>query len=155
MTGIICCHCLLRQNLSLKFFSGIRISTRPDYIDNEILNILKSFNVTAIELGAQSMDDTVLTANERGHSSQDVVEASKLIKSYGFNLGLQMMTGLYKSTVQKDIYTAKKFIEMSPSTVRIYSTVIMKDTPLATLYQTVNSFLTRWNKRLICAQNSF
>lgn len=118
-----------------EIFSGIRISTRPDYIDNEVLKILKSFNVTAIELGAQSMDDTVLTANERGHSSQDVVEASKLIKSYGFNLGLQMMTGLYKSTVQKDIYTAKKFIEMSPSTVRIYPTVIMKDTPLATLYQ--------------------
>ncbi|MGN0490575.1 elongator complex protein 3 [Ruminococcus sp.] len=117
-----------------KIFTGIRISTRPDYIDEEVLDILKKYNVTSIELGAQSMDNFVLKANNRGHNSDDVMRASRLIKSYGFSLGLQMMTGLYTSTYDKDIYTAKKFIELNPDTVRIYPTVIMKETELANLY---------------------
>lgn len=115
-------------------FSGIRISTRPDYIDDEVLDILKKYNVTSIELGAQSMDDYVLKANNRGHSNEDVIRASQLIKNYGLSLGLQMMTGLYSSTYDKDVYTALKFIELKPDTVRIYPTVIMKDTELANLY---------------------
>lgn len=115
-------------------FSGIRISTRPDCIDDEVLQILKSYKVTSIELGAQSMDNIVLNANKRGHNSDDVAAASERIKSFGFSLGLQMMTGLYKSTFKKDIYTAEKFIELAPDTVRIYPTVIMKDTDLAEYY---------------------
>ncbi len=115
-------------------FYGIRISTRPDYIDEEVLSLLKSYGVTSVELGAQSMDDTVLAANNRGHSAADVVGASKLIKDFGFSLGLQMMTGLYKSDFNKDIYTSEQFINLKPDTVRIYPTVIMKDTELADLY---------------------
>lgn len=117
-----------------KIFSGIRISTRPDYIDKEVLDILKKYNVTSIELGAQSMDDFVLKANNRGHNSDDVIRASQLIKKYNFSLGLQMMTGLYSSTYDKDIHTAHKFIELKPDTVRIYPTVIMKETELANFY---------------------
>ena len=113
---------------------GIRISTRPDCIDEEILEILKSYGVTSIELGAQSMDDDVLKANCRGHSSKDVCNASKLIKEYGFELGLQMMTGLYKDTEQKAIETARKIITLNPSTVRIYPTVVLKGTYLEQLY---------------------
>lgn len=113
---------------------GIRISTRPDFIDDEILTLLKEYGVTSIELGAQSMDDEVLEANRRGHTSEDVVNASKLIKSYGFELGLQMMTGLYKDTEQKALETAKKIISLKPATVRIYPTVVLKDTYLADLY---------------------
>lgn len=115
-------------------FCGIRISTRPDYIDKEILDILKSYGVTSIELGAQSMSDDVLLANDRGHSAESVFKSSELIKSYGFSLGLQMMTGLYKSDIQKDLYTAETFVKINPDTVRIYPTVIMKDTKLAELY---------------------
>lgn len=115
-------------------FCGIRISTRPDYIDEEVLEVLKTYGVTSIELGAQSMSDDVLSANNRGHSAEDVFKASKLIKSYGFSLGLQMMTGLYKSDIQKDLYTAETFVKINPDTVRIYPTVIMKDTRLAELY---------------------
>ncbi|MDE6470717.1 MAG: radical SAM protein [Eubacterium sp.] len=113
---------------------GIRISTRPDCVDAEVLEILKKYGVTSIELGAQSMDDEVLIANRRGHTAQDVIDASKLIKSYGFALGLQMMTGLYKDTQQKAIDTAKKIIELAPDTVRIYPTVVLKGTYLAQLY---------------------
>ena len=115
-------------------FCGIRISTRPDYIDKEILDILKSYGVTSIELGAQSMSDDVLLANDRGHSAESVFKSSELIKNYGFSLGLQMMTGLYKSDIQKDLYTAETFAKINPDTVRIYPTVIMKDTKLAELY---------------------
>lgn len=114
---------------------GIRISTRPDCIDEEILDILKNYSVTSIELGAQSMDDEVLEANRRGHTAQDVVNASSLIKSYGFELGLQMMTGLYKDTREKAIETAKKIIDIKPDTLRIYPTVVLKGTYLAELYE--------------------
>lgn len=114
---------------------GIRISTRPDCIDNEILDILKKYGVTSIELGAQSMDDEVLKANLRGHTAQDVENASRLIKSYGFELGLQMMTGLYLDTDEKAVETAKRIIALQPSTVRIYPTVVLKGTMLARLYE--------------------
>ncbi len=116
-------------------FKGIRISTRPDCIDEEILTLLKSYKVTSIELGAQSMSDTVLMSNDRGHTAEDVENASRLIKSYGFELGLQMMTGLYKSSDELDMYTAQRFIKLRPDTVRIYPTIVMKGTRLGELYQ--------------------
>lgn len=115
-------------------FGGIRISTRPDYIDPEILEILVNHNVTSIELGAQSTDETVLALNNRGHSKKHIFIASDLIKSFGFSLGLQMMTGLYGSDFDKDRQTALDFVSLRPDTVRIYPTVIMKDTELASLY---------------------
>lgn len=113
--------------------SGIRISTRPDCIDSEVLALLKNYGVTAIELGAQSMDDEVLAANDRGHTSEDVVKASQLIRENGFELGLQMMTGLYKSTPEKDLQTAEKIAEIKPDTVRIYPVVILAGTRLGEL----------------------
>lgn len=114
--------------------SGIRISTRPDYIDTEILDILKSYGVTSIELGAQSMVDEVLIANNRGHLSDNVVNSSSLIKKFGFSLGLQMMTGLYNSTKEFDILSAEKIIALKPDTVRIYPTITIKNTYLEKLF---------------------
>ncbi len=116
-------------------FKGIRISTRPDCINEEVLNILKKYNVTSIELGAQSMDDNVLFENERGHTSDDVRYASRLIKTFGFELGLQMMVGLYKSTPEKDLNTALQIINLKPDTVRIYPVVILENTKLGELYK--------------------
>ncbi|MBQ7962085.1 MAG: radical SAM protein [Clostridia bacterium] len=116
-------------------FKGIRCSTRPDAIDDEVLTILKKYGVTAIELGAQSMDDEVLSMNDRGHTAEDVVKASEKIKKHGFELGLQMMTGLYGSTREKDIKTAEKLIELKPETVRIYPTVVLENTRLACLHR--------------------
>lgn len=113
---------------------GIRISTRPDSIDDEILELLKKYGVTSIELGAQSLDDEVLKVNNRGHLSIDVENASKLIKKHGFSLGLQMMTGLYGDCDENSIKTAKKIIELQPDTVRIYPTIVLKNTYLAALY---------------------
>lgn len=115
--------------------TGIRCSTRPDCIDAETLEILKKYGVTAIELGAQSMDDGVLIKNLRGHTAEDVRQASRLIKAYGFELGLQMMTGLYGSTRELDILTAREIIRLQPKTVRIYPTVVLKNTYLASLLE--------------------
>lgn len=116
-------------------FRGIRISTRPDRITSEILDILKQYNVTTIELGVQSMFNDVLNANRRGHTADDVYDAVKLIKNYGFDLGLQLMVGLYKSTPEKDLITAQKIADMCPSQVRIYPVVIMNDTELGELFK--------------------
>ncbi len=118
----------------LKNFKGIRLSTRPDCINDEILILLKNYNTTTIELGAQSMSDEVLIANKRGHTVDDVIKSSLLIKEFGFNLGLQMMTGLYKSTPEDDLYTADEFIKLKPDCVRIYPTVVMRNTELEALY---------------------
>lgn len=114
--------------------AGIRISTRPDAIERQVLDTLKKYGVTAIELGAQSMCDETLAANLRGHTADDVRKASALIKEYGFSLGLQMMTGLYKSSDSRDIKTAQEIISLSPDTVRIYPTVTMKNTMLGELF---------------------
>ncbi len=117
-------------------FSGIRISTRPDCINQEILDLLKKYNVKSIELGAQSTNDNVLFHNDRGHSFEDIANASNLIKTNGFELGLQMMVGLYKSTPEIDIKTANDIIDLSPNTVRIYPVVILENTRLGELFKT-------------------
>lgn len=114
---------------------GIRISTRPDAIDDDVLNILKEYGVTAIELGAQSTDNNVLKLNRRGHTFENIEKASKLIKDYGFSLGLQMMTGLYGSNDKIDRKTAEDIANLSPDTVRIYPAITLKNTFLANLYQ--------------------
>lgn len=116
------------------YFGGIRVSTRPDAIDEEILELLNNYGVKAIELGAQSMDDEVLKANERGHSSDDVRRSAKLIKEYGFSLGLQMMTGLFKDSKESVYFTANEFVKLKPDSVRIYPTVVLKGTKLYELY---------------------
>lgn len=113
---------------------GIRLSTRPDCIDSVILSRLKSYNVKTIELGVQSMDEEVLIASNRGHTAEDAVKASELIKNYGFELILQQMTGLPKDTPERSIKTAEQFIAIKPDGVRIYPTVIIKDTELYDLW---------------------
>ncbi len=114
---------------------GIRVSTRPDAINEEILNVLKSYKVTAIELGAQSLCDDVLSLNKRGHTAQQVENACNLIKGAGFELGLQMMTGLYGSDISKDRYTAERIVQLKPETVRIYPTITLENTLLAKLFK--------------------
>lgn len=118
-----------------KNFCGIRISTRPDAIDGEILDILKKYRVTSIELGAQSTDDKVLLLNHRGHTRDDIIKASKLIKEKGFSLGLQMMTGLLGDTPEKSLKTAEDIIKLKPDTVRIYPTIVLEGTSLGELYK--------------------
>lgn len=115
-------------------FAGIRISTRPDYINDEILSILENYGVTTIELGAQSMDDRVLSLNGRGHTAKQVDEAAELIRSRGFALGLQMMTGLYGDTAGGALKTARRLAALKPVNIRIYPTIILRSTELGEKY---------------------
>lgn len=114
-------------------FLGIRVSTRPDAIDEEILRILKEYKVTSIELGAQSMDDEVLRKNQRGHTCTEVIKAAHMIKAEGLELGLQMMLGLYGDTEAGALATARSIIALNPDTVRIYPTIVLPSTRLAEL----------------------
>ena len=124
-------ECYLGEN----GFRGIRISTRPDFIDDEVLELLKSYGVTSIELGAQSMVNRVLEANERGHTVEDVYRACELIRNQGFELGLQMMVGLYQSTWKEERKTSERIMKIHPDTVRIYPVVVLDGTKLAELYK--------------------
>jgi len=114
--------------------NGIRLSTRPDYIDHERLELLKKFGVGTIELGAQSMVEEVLIASGRGHTLSDIENASKLIIDAGFELGLQMMIGLPEDTLERSMFTAKKIAELRASNTRIYPALVIKDTQLAEQY---------------------
>ena len=109
---------------------SIRISTRPDYINKQILKMLKKYKVKTIELGVQSTNDYILSKAGRGHTFKDVKKASKLIRMYGFDLGHQMMVGLPESTKLDDINTAKALIKLKPKMVRIYPVLVIKGTPL-------------------------
>jgi len=112
----------------------IRISTRPDYINEEILDLLVEYGVSIIELGVQSTDDDVLKLNNRGHSKKDVFQSVSLIKKRKIQLGLQMMVGLYGDTEVKLLNTTKDIIDCKPDFVRIYPTIVIKDTLLEKLY---------------------
>ena len=109
---------------------SIRVSTRPDYIDKKILKRLKKYKVKTIELGVQSANDYILKKAGRGHTFEDVVKASKLIRWYGFELGHQMMVGLPESTTVDEINTAKQLIKLKPKMVRIYPVLVIKNTKL-------------------------
>ena len=118
-----------------KKVNGIRISTRPDAIDKEILKMLKRYHVKTIELGVQSMNNYILSRCQRGHTVEDVKKASKLIRFHGFILGHQMMVGLPESTVQDEINTAKELIKLKPKIVRVYPVLVIKETQLAEEYE--------------------
>lgn len=113
----------------------IHLSTRPDYINEEILDNLKHFGTDIIELGVQSLDEEVLRLSNRGHDRDCVFKASELIKAYEFILGLQLMIGLPGDTHDKSLHSAKEAVRIGPSISRIYPTVIIQDTALYDLYQ--------------------
>lgn len=113
---------------------AIRLSTRPDYIDENILEVLKKYGVSIIELGVQSMDDEVLLKSNRGHTVEDVYKASRLIKEKNFILGLQMMVGLPGDSESKDLKTAEEFVKIGPDMVRIYPALVIRDTYMELMY---------------------
>ena len=112
----------------------IRISTRPDYISEELLQNIRIHGVTIIELGVQSTDPNVLIKNQRGHSVEDVFRAVDLIKKFEFKLGLQMMVGLLEDTVTSVMKTTGDLIDLKPDFVRVYPAIVIKDTYLERLY---------------------
>ena len=118
--------------------SGIRVSTRPDYIDKERLQLLKKYGVRTIELGVQSTNDYILRKCKRGHTFEDVKKASKLIRKNGFTLGHQMMIGLPESTRLDELRTAKDLAKLKPKMIRLYPVLVIKNTELEEEYKNGN-----------------
>lgn len=112
----------------------IHLSTRPDYINDEILTNLKHYGADIIELGVQSFDEEVLRRSNRGHSREAVYTASRMVQDYGFELGLQLMIGLPGDTYEKSIHSATEVVKIGPSIARLYPTVIIQDTELYEMY---------------------
>ena len=114
---------------------GIRLSTRPDYISDEILDILGRYAVHDIELGIQSMDDRVLAACRRGHTAAQSEYACRAVKSRGFRLVGQMMTGLPGADAQSELQTARAICRLGADGARIYPTVVFRGTELCDMAQ--------------------
>lgn len=118
-----------------KEIDSIRLSTRPDYINDEILKLLSKYKVETIELGVQSMDKDVLNASKRGHSDKDVIYASNLINKYNIRLGHQVMIGLPESNLQKEVYTIKECLKLKPKQLRIYPVYVIDESELYNMYE--------------------
>lgn len=114
---------------------GIRCSTRPDYVDEKRMKILKSFGMKNIELGAQTTNDEILLKCGRGHTFEDIEKASQIITSEGITLGLQMMLGLPFDTFENDMRTARDIVRLGAKETRIYPCIVVKDTELEILYR--------------------
>lgn len=113
----------------------IHMSTRPDYINEKILDNLKAHDADVIELGVQSFDADVLAAANRGHTPADIYRACRLIKDYGFTLGIQLMIGLPGDSLQKCIFSARETVAMRPAIARLYPTIVLNDTQLYKMYR--------------------
>lgn len=113
----------------------IHLSTRPDYIDRPILDNLKEYGVDIIELGVQSFDDEVLKFSNRGHDTACVYEACRLIREYGFTLGIQLMIGLPGDSAEKCIRSAKETARIHPELARLYPTIVLDQTALYAQYK--------------------
>jgi len=114
---------------------SLRLSTRPDGIEDNNLRFLQTMGVETIELGAQSLNDRVLRASARGHSSKETDEATRRLKKYGFEVGLQLMPGLPGDSRETFLKTVEKSIALEPNFVRIYPTVVLSSTPLEHLFR--------------------
>jgi len=114
--------------------SGIRFSTRPDTVTGESLKSLACYTVCVVEVGAQSMDDAVLTLSRRGHTAEDTEKAVETLKSHGLSTGVQIMPGLPGDTLESMIETGRSVAELNPDFVRIYPTVVVKNTVLEKWY---------------------
>ncbi len=125
---------MARSFVRLDVVEGIRISTRPDYIDDARVAFLKEFGVNTVEIGAQSLVDDVLECSGRGHTASDVIRAVTLLKERGFETAVHLMAGLPGDTAERFAFTVRETIALHPHAVRIHPTLVLPDTPLADAY---------------------
>lgn len=126
---------IAQKRVDAGLVGSLRCSTRPDYIDDEILDILSGYSMKTIELGIQSISDGVLASSRRGHTSSCSLEAMRLIVSRGFSLVGQMMIGLPSSDLRSELDTAEAICAAGAEGARIYPTVVLRDTELCTMMQ--------------------
>ena len=116
-------------------FAGIRISTRPDCLQKQIIRQLKVYGVTMVELGVQSMNDKVLQESGRGHTAADTLQAAESLRAADISFGAQMMLGLPGSSWQTELTTAEAIAALNPACLRIYPLLVLKSTPLEALWR--------------------
>ena len=121
--------------IELGVIGSVRLSTRPDYIDDDIVDLLKQHHVTLVELGVQSLDNNVLQIAECGHSAADVEKAVTCLKAKNVSVGIQLMVGLPKQDWLSLADTVKKVVRLKPEIARIYPLLVIKDTPLEKMYK--------------------
>ncbi len=126
---------LTDELLDHKVIGSVRLSTRPDYIDKERLELLRAHGVKLVELGVQSLDNEVLAAAERGHTAEQVVNAVALLKNYGFKVGVQLMVGMPKQDFDSVKATVERVLALKPDIARIYPLLVIQGTPLAKSYE--------------------
>lgn len=114
---------------------GIRVSTRPDAVDSTRLDLLQRYRVQTVEVGAQSMVDEILRNCGRGHTSEDVIRSVQLVRSMGFEVGVQIMLGLPGETMDLFLTTVRRVVNLAPDCVRIYPLLVLKGSRLEKLYQ--------------------
>jgi len=115
--------------------NGIRLSTRPDLIDEPEVQLLKRYGVTSVELGVQSLDDEVLEKSRRGHTASDTYRAAEILRASGFEIVFQLMLGLPGDDAGTAIKTAVETVRSRPDGVRIYPALVLKGTMLASWYE--------------------
>jgi histone acetyltransferase (RNA polymerase elongator complex component) len=125
----------VQPSLASGLIDSIRISTRPDALDEETLSLLKEYGVKTIEVGVQSMIDEVLSIANRGHSAEDTVSATLRLKQWGFEVGHQLMIGLPSDTCDRFLQTLDRVIELKPDFVRIHPTLVLKGAPLGSFWR--------------------
>jgi histone acetyltransferase (RNA polymerase elongator complex component) len=121
--------------LASGLIDSIRISTRPDALDEEILALLKEYGVKTVELGTQSMIDQVLFLAKRGHCAEDTISAVLRLRQWGFEVGIQLMIGLPGDTFDRFLKTLDQIIDLKPDFVRIHPTLVLKGAPLENLWR--------------------
>jgi hypothetical protein len=122
--------------LTLGLIDSIRISTRPDALNEEILSVLKEYGVKTVEIGAQSMIDQVLFLANRGHCAEDTISAASRLRQWGFEVGLQIMIGLPGDTLDRFLQTLDQIIDLKPDFLRVHPTLVLKEAPLEILWRT-------------------
>ncbi len=121
--------------LASGLIDSIRISTRPDALDEEILPLLKEYGVKTVEIGVQSMIDEVLFLSKRGHCAEDTVSATSRLRRWGFEVGLQLMIGLPGDTCDLFLQTLDRVVQLKPDFVRIHPTLVLEGAPLEILWR--------------------
>jgi len=124
-----------RPFLASGLIDSIRVSTRPDALDEEVLTLLKEYGVKTVEIGAQSMIDGILFHSQRGHSVADILSATSRLKQWGFEVGLQLMIGLPGDTYELFLETINRVINLKPDFLRIHPTLVLRGAPLETLWE--------------------
>ncbi len=120
--------------MAMNVISKIRVSTRPDFINDDVLGRLRRYGVSLVELGCQSFDSVILSASKRGHDEEDIYRAVNLLREHGIDVGVQLMLGLPGDTLQTARQSLQKAIALKPACIRLYPTLVIPDTGLNDAY---------------------